>query len=168
VIGPPAATVTAILGVLQWLKILPRMKYASLLIVTLVAGERPMTEHDAALNQPGVELRQSILDEFARLKANKSERDGYDLGLIIRQYIPPDTSYLDAVTILKAGNFDIRPPSSYRYGKEEIFLVGANIVLESSFPSWTTYAYVKLLVDKIEPTPTRVVDPQGNISTTHL
>lgn len=94
------------------------------------ACERHATEREEVLNRRGLELRRSILDEYARLKANKSEIDGHDLTSIISQYIPAGTLFPDAIAILKAGDFPVRPPSSHRYGKNEIFLVAAHILLD--------------------------------------
>jgi hypothetical protein len=148
----------------QWVKLL----MVALLITIAAACERHANKRDAGLIHRGLELRRSIVNEYAKLKVNKGETEGVDLTPIISQYIPKGTSFSDAVTILKAGDFKVMPSLSYRYGKEVIFLIDAHIELHAIFLTSATYAHVDLHVDKIKPSPTTVVEAEGHIETTQL
>jgi hypothetical protein len=74
-----------------------------------------------------------VVNSRSRDLENHSNIISYNLDSIVSQYIPPGTSFQDAIAILNAADATIKQPSSCTYGHQQYFVVAAEFAIKRVF-----------------------------------
>lgn len=145
-----------------------------LLVISLVGCVRGPTHRETELTIRGLELYLAVLDEFKTERGEGIPVNGQDpIDAIVARYIPPGTSFQDAVAILNGGHFTVGRPKSVTVpdnhgNKTERFVVQGDLQLVSVFVLGGTSVYVTLDTDRPNPEPTIVKRAGGFIRSTYL
>jgi len=138
-----------------------------LIITTLVGCERGPTRRETELTIRGLELYLAVLDEFKTECAGRFPADCHgQIDAIVIRFIPPGTSFQDAVAILRGAHFTVGRPESVASDKNgdktERFAVQGDLKLFRTFVFGAS-AYVVLDIDRPNPEPTIVKQAGGFI-----
>jgi len=149
---------------------------AVILLVTmsLVGCMRGPTHQETELQIRGLELYMAVLDEFKTERGEGMPAAGQNqIDAIVTKYIPPGTSFQDAVAILTAAHFKVGNEQSVSNpdnngDKTERFVMQSDLKLMSLWVFGGTSVYVTLDTDGPTPQATIVKRAGGVISTFYL
>ena len=145
-----------------------------LISISLVGCMRGPTHRETELQIRGLELYLAVLEEFKTEKGEGLPVTGQNqIDAIVTKYIPPGTSFQDAVEILTAAHFKVGHAESVSSSdrnddKTERFVIQGDLKLLSLFVFGGTWAHITLDTDRPNPEPTVVKRAGGFMRTVYF